>query len=252
MSVNTDGLRQQPVIRHNALPFKNRVNSDRPATPYPLNRGFPNRCIHRHWKHRAWMLRSSLKCSFRIASIGPAIHRPARQPLDNGGTTAQPAFSRFAPMGRILFFDDFDNGINGWIELIGNYEDTLDSILPPFKYQRPPQLSSISMWDTGTVGSMDGSYALKVATRPKKGHQASTVKRVTYRKTGPILFTNGNSRKTRSRFTTSAEPAERYRIITFQRKTGSISPEANRSSATTKSQPSTTGITCESILILPI
>ena len=100
--------------------------------------------------------------------------------------SAQPLLSRFNPMKRIMFFDDFDNGINGWTELIGNYEDSLDSVLPPYRDHRPPQLSSISMWDTGTVGSMDGTYALKVATRPKKGHQAVTVKRITYRRACPI------------------------------------------------------------------
>jgi hypothetical protein len=51
---------------------------------------------------------------------------------------AQPTLSRFNPMKRIMFFDDFDNGINGWTELIGNYEDTLDSVLPPYRDHRPP------------------------------------------------------------------------------------------------------------------
>ncbi len=99
---------------------------------------------------------------------------------------AQPSLSRFNPMKRIMFFDDFDNGINGWTELIGNYEDSLDTVLPPYRDHRPPQLSSLSMWDTGSVGSMDGTYALKIATRPKKGHQAVAVKRITYRKACPI------------------------------------------------------------------
>ena len=66
---------------------------------------------------------------------------------------AQPSLSRFNPMKRIMFFDDFDNGINGWTELIGNYEDSLDTVLPPYRDHRPPQLSSLSMWDTGSVGA---------------------------------------------------------------------------------------------------
>ena len=99
---------------------------------------------------------------------------------------AQPTLSRFNPMKRIIFFDDFDNGINGWTELIGNYEDTLDAVLPPYRDHRPPQLSNLSMWDTGSVGSMDGTYALKIATRPKKGHQAVSIKRITFRKAGPM------------------------------------------------------------------
>ncbi len=99
---------------------------------------------------------------------------------------AQPSLSRFEPMKRIIFFDDFDNGIDGWTELIGNYEGSLDSVLPPYRDHRPPQLSNLSMWDTGSVGSMDGTYALKIATRPRRGHQAVTLKRVTFRKAGPI------------------------------------------------------------------
>ncbi len=99
---------------------------------------------------------------------------------------AQPTLSRFDPLKRIIFFDDFDNGINGWTELIGNYEKTLDSVLPPYRDHRPPQLSNLSMWDTGSVGSMDGTYALKIATRAKKGHQAVTLKRITFRRVCPI------------------------------------------------------------------
>lgn len=94
--------------------------------------------------------------------------------------------SKFDPLPRIYFYDDFDNGINGWTELIGNYEHTLDSVLEPYQDHRPPQLSNLSMWDTGSVGSLEGTYALKVATRQKKGHQAVTIKRLTFRKPGPI------------------------------------------------------------------
>jgi hypothetical protein len=99
---------------------------------------------------------------------------------------AQPGISRFNPLGRIIFFDDFDNGINGWTELIGNYEGSLDTVLPPYRDHRPPQLSNLSMWDTGSVGSIDGTYALKIATRAKKGHQSVSMKRVTFRKAGPL------------------------------------------------------------------
>jgi hypothetical protein len=85
-------------------------------------------------------------------------------------------------LDRILLFDDFNTGLSGWTELIGNYEHTLDSVLLPYQDHRPPQLSSISMWDTGTVGALNGTYSLKVATRAKKGHQAVNIKRITFRK----------------------------------------------------------------------
>lgn len=89
-------------------------------------------------------------------------------------------------MSRILYFDDFDEGLNGWTELIGNYEGSLDSVLPPYRDHRPPQLSSLPMWDTGSHGSLDGTYAMKIATRPAKGHQAVAIKRATFRRAGPI------------------------------------------------------------------
>src|SRR5208283_5785172 len=89
---------------------------------------------------------------------------------------ADPALSRFSPLSRILFFDDFDRGLNGWTGLIGNYEGSLDTMLPEYRDLRPPMLSNISMWDTGTVGSLDGTYALKLATKPKAASRAYAVK----------------------------------------------------------------------------
>lgn len=94
----------------------------------------------------------------------------------------QTGLTKFDPLERIVFFDDFDNGVNGWTELIGNYEGSLDTVLPPYRDHRPPQISTISMWDTGSVGSMEGNYAMKIATRARKGHQAVNIKRITFRK----------------------------------------------------------------------
>lgn len=96
------------------------------------------------------------------------------------------ALSKYNPLNRILFFDNFDDGLHGWTELIGNYEGSLDNVLSPYRDHRPPQLSTLSMWDTGSAGSMDGMYALKIATRAKKGHQAVSIKRITYRELGKI------------------------------------------------------------------
>ena len=89
---------------------------------------------------------------------------------------ADPRLSRYDPLERIIFYDDFDEGINGWSELIGNYEHSLDSMLPDYADMRPPMLSNLTMWDTGTVGSMEGTYALKLATRARAGHLAASIK----------------------------------------------------------------------------
>ena len=82
---------------------------------------------------------------------------------------ADPRLSKFDPLPRIIFYDDFDHGMQGWTQLIGNYEGTLDSMLPAYADLRPPMLSSGTMWDTGTAGSMEGTYSLKLATRPQAG-----------------------------------------------------------------------------------
>lgn len=99
---------------------------------------------------------------------------------------ANPLLSRFDPLPRIIVADDFDRGLQGWTPLIGNYEETLDSILPPYRDLRGPMLSNLSMWDTGTDGSMNGTYAMKLATRSNPGALAVAVKRLTFRHLGPI------------------------------------------------------------------
>ena len=98
----------------------------------------------------------------------------------------QPQLSKFDPLSRLIFYDDFDVGLQGWTGLIGNYENTLDSILPAYRDLRPPMLSNGTMWDTGTHGSFEGAYALKLATRPTPGSISLGIKRVTYRHRGPI------------------------------------------------------------------
>ena len=97
-----------------------------------------------------------------------------------------PRLSRFDPLERVFFYDDFDDGLRGWSELIGNYERSLDSMLPEYSDMRPPMLSNLTMWDTGTAGSMEGSYALKLATRARAGSLATSIKRQTFRQRGQI------------------------------------------------------------------
>jgi hypothetical protein len=99
---------------------------------------------------------------------------------------ANPKLSRFDPLGRILYFDDFDEGLQGWTSLIGNYEDNLDRMHPGYRQLTTPMLSNLSFWDNGTHGSVDGTYALKMATRPKAGAQTVGIKRLTYPEACPI------------------------------------------------------------------
>jgi hypothetical protein len=96
------------------------------------------------------------------------------------------AFDKFDPLKRIIYHADFDTGYNGFTETIGNYEDTLDEIIPEMADFRPPQLSNRPMWDTGTAGSLDGAYALKLATRPRRGSVAVCTKRLAWTALGRI------------------------------------------------------------------
>jgi hypothetical protein len=99
---------------------------------------------------------------------------------------AEPALSRFDPLPRIIAFDDFDRGFCGWTQLVGNYEHSLDSMLPGYAQHSQAMLSTLSTWDFGSHGSFDGSYALKLATKPRAGTQNVTIKRLTFRKRGPV------------------------------------------------------------------
>ncbi len=99
---------------------------------------------------------------------------------------ANPQLSRFNPLPRILFHDSFDDGVNGWCELIGNHDGNLDTVRPVLSDTRPPQLSTCSFFDIGTHGPLSGSYALKLATRPKPLHMALAIKRATSVKPGLV------------------------------------------------------------------
>ena len=88
---------------------------------------------------------------------------------------------KFDPLPRVLAFDRFDTTTHGWTELLGNYDgagdlDTVDAHMRDF---RPPQLSSCTFFDVGTHGSLSGDYALKLATRPYRGHTATAIRRLT-------------------------------------------------------------------------
>ncbi len=99
---------------------------------------------------------------------------------------ADPALSRFDPLPRIISLDDFDRGFCGWTQLVGNYEDTLDSMLPSYAQHSQPMLSTLPNWDSGSHNGWDGGYALKIQTRPRRGSRNTAIKRLTFRKAGPI------------------------------------------------------------------
>lgn len=103
-------------------------------------------------------------------------------PTPHAPSTASP----FDPLPRTLFSDDFDRGMCGWTLMTGNYEGSLDSLLPQQRDFRPPMLSNLTMWDTGTAGSLRGSYAMKLATRPAAESISVGIKRMTFTEHAPL------------------------------------------------------------------
>lgn len=101
---------------------------------------------------------------------------------------SNPRLSRFDPLPRIISLDEFSRGHCGWSQLVGNYEDDLDTMLPGYAQHSSAMLSTLSHWDAGSHGGMENSYALKVATRPRAGARNVAIKRLTFRKRGPIRF----------------------------------------------------------------
>lgn len=119
---------------------------------------------------------------------------------------ADARLSRYNPLPRILFFDDFDEGINGWCELLGNHDGNLDSVRKIVRDLRPPQLSSCTFFDIGTHGSVSGTYALKLATRPQPFHMAQAIKRLTFVQKGLVQFETYFTYKSEQTFDLAGHP----------------------------------------------
>lgn len=101
---------------------------------------------------------------------------------------ADPLLSPFDPLPRIIAHDQFGRGHCGWSQLVGNYENDIDTMLPGYAQHTSAMLSTLPNWDAGSHGGMTSSYALKIATRPKAGARNVAIKRLTFRKRGPIRF----------------------------------------------------------------
>lgn len=99
---------------------------------------------------------------------------------------SDPELSKYDPLPRIIAFDQFSKGFRGYTALVGNYEHTLDNVLPGFRDMSQPMLSNGTHWDTGSHGGHDGTYALKIATRPRAHSINMALKRFTFRKACPI------------------------------------------------------------------
>lgn len=102
----------------------------------------------------------------------------------------------YRPLKHILFADDFDKGLNGWINLMPNFRQDIFDYYPAQKGWTswgPPMLSSASFGYAGTHGSLHGTYSMKIATRaiaapaeqlPVPGSQGIAIKRLTHNENG--------------------------------------------------------------------
>jgi hypothetical protein len=79
---------------------------------------------------------------------------------------------RFNPLERVITFDDFDKGFNGWMDLTPNYVydnyESFDSAVDLSSWA-PSMLSSASMRFAASHGSMEGTYSLKLTTGAAAG-----------------------------------------------------------------------------------
>ena len=73
---------------------------------------------------------------------------PVAESLRRAILQADPKLSKFNPLPRILCHDDFDDGNNGWCELVSNHAGDLDTLRPVMKDLRPAQLSNCTFFDT--------------------------------------------------------------------------------------------------------
>jgi hypothetical protein len=131
--------------------------------------------------------------------------------------STDPRLSKYDPLPRILAVDDFNDGLHGWVELGGNYNGRgdLESLDHHFRDFRPPQLSSANFFDVGTHGGMTGTYSMKLATRARKGHTATGIRRLTMSGRGLLQIEAYIAWKTEANLSGTEEEANTYGDITW-------------------------------------
>lgn len=102
----------------------------------------------------------------------------------------------YKPLKNIIFADDFDKGLNGWINLMPNFRQDVFNYYPAqtgWTSWGPPMLSSATYGYAGTHGSLHGTYSMKISTRPvanpaqelpAPGSMGMAIKRLTHMERG--------------------------------------------------------------------
>lgn len=134
--------------------------------------------------------------------------------------------SKYSPLERILCADDFDTGFHGWQNYFPDYDGwedyaerdpNLDPITGSIAESKEDAAirvdrripsgprgvamrSTLTSWDVGTYGTVDGTYALKIPTVAQAGDKGLALKRMTCPFNG--LF------RVETYFTYKAEPSD--------------------------------------------
>jgi hypothetical protein len=83
--------------------------------------------------------------------------------------------NKYKPLENILCYDDFDHGLHGWMILVPNIQSDVMDYFPGHKQYAEwgqPMLSSATFSYAGTHGSMNGTYSMKLSSRPVAGPPA--------------------------------------------------------------------------------
>jgi len=108
--------------------------------------------------------------------------------------------SQFNPLERIICFDDFDNGLSGWVPLLPNMRPDAIDYYPEQKYKTlwgGPMLSTATFPFLGSHGSMNGVYSMKIPSRPiagpvderpRPGSMGHAIKRLTVSRRSSLRF----------------------------------------------------------------
>lgn len=100
-------------------------------------------------------------------------------------------YGKFRPLQTVLSYDCFDQGQNGWMDLVNSFvlegHRPRPSIITKHRFG-PVMLSNANFGYAGTHGAMSGLYSLKLATRreanpyeqpPSPGGMSHAIKRMT-------------------------------------------------------------------------
>ena len=108
---------------------------------------------------------------------GPTLGHPA----------GRSAASKFTPLERILFYDDFDEGVNGWGELIGNHDGNLDNVRRSWGHAAAAALQ-LQLLRHRHPRLPPRHLRPQAGDAGEAGHMAQPIKRLTFVRRGRVQF----------------------------------------------------------------